>query len=163
MADGSLTGRRLPRELDRVAAERGLPPLVVGDDGTEPTSHVVLEWQQERGVGWHTTVPGKPVRNAFRSLIKRLRDERLDEHVVRGPPAAWRILTRGGPTITAPVRARASVGSRQASSPPGSGRTTTRTDSGQDREHIGGRVTTFAALLRLPFWPFWPMLIQSKV
>ena len=94
VADSSLSGRRVTRELDRIVELLGVPLLVVRDNGTElMTSHAVLGWQQERGVGWHHIAPGKPVQNAFvESLIGRLRDERLDEHVLRGLPAAQRIL-----------------------------------------------------------------------
>ncbi len=67
--------------------------LVVSDNGTELTSHVVLSWQQDRGVGWHYIAPGKPVQNAFvESLNGRLRDECLNEHVFQGLPAARRII-----------------------------------------------------------------------
>jgi len=53
----------------------------------------VLRWQQERGVGWHCIAPSKPVQNAFvESLIGRLRDEGLNEHVFRGLSAARSIL-----------------------------------------------------------------------
>ena len=93
VADTSLPGRRIVRELDRVMELRGAPLLVVSDNGTELTSHAVLRWQQERGVGWHYIAPGKPVQNAFvESLIGRLRDECLNEHVFRGLPVAQRIL-----------------------------------------------------------------------
>ena len=55
---------------------------MVSDNGTELTSHVVLSWQQDRGVGWHYIAPGKPVQNAFvESLNGRLRDECLNEHL----------------------------------------------------------------------------------
>ena len=73
------------------------PLLVVSDNGTRATSHVVLSWQQDRGVGWHYIAPGKPVQNAFvESLNGRLRDECLNEHVFQGLPQpggssrAWR-------------------------------------------------------------------------
>jgi putative transposase len=93
IADASLSGRRAARELDRIAAVRGLPLLAVSDNGTELTSHAVLGWRQERGVGWHYIAPGKPVRNAsVESLIGRLRDECLNEHAFRSLPAAQGIL-----------------------------------------------------------------------
>lgn len=93
VADSSLSGRRVTRQLDRVAGLRGMPLLVVSGNGTELTSHAVLRWQQERGVGWHCIAPGKPVQNAFvESLIGRLRGECPNEHVFRSPPAARSIL-----------------------------------------------------------------------
>ena len=43
-ADTSLSGLRLVRELDAIAARRGLPLSVVSDNGTELTSVAVLRW-----------------------------------------------------------------------------------------------------------------------
>ena len=93
VVDTSLSGRRVVRELNYIVERRGAPLLVVSDNGTELTSHVVLSWQQDRGVGWHYIAPGKPVQNAFvESLNGRLRDECLNEHVFQGLPAARRII-----------------------------------------------------------------------
>lgn len=79
--------------------------------GTELTSHAVLGWQQERGVGWHTIAPGRPVQNAFvESLIGRLRDECLNGHVFRSLPRARSILEAWRATTTRCVRTRASAG-----------------------------------------------------
>jgi putative transposase len=50
VADSSLSGRRVTRELDRIAELRGLPLMIVSDNGTELTSHAILGWQAERGV-----------------------------------------------------------------------------------------------------------------
>ncbi len=46
VADTSLSGRRLARELDAVIARRGKPGTIVSDNGTEMTSTAVLEWCQ---------------------------------------------------------------------------------------------------------------------
>jgi hypothetical protein len=40
----SLPGRRVVRELAAIAERRGLPCMVVSDNGTELTSHAVLAW-----------------------------------------------------------------------------------------------------------------------
>lgn len=91
--DSSLSGRRVARELDRLAELRGLPPMIVSDNGTELTSHAILAWQQARGIAWHYIAPGKPMQNAFvESLIGRLRDECLNEHLFKSLPAARRTL-----------------------------------------------------------------------
>jgi transposase InsO family protein len=45
VADRSLTGHRVARELDRIAQQRGLPLMIVSDNGTELTSHAILGWQ----------------------------------------------------------------------------------------------------------------------
>jgi putative transposase len=80
IADTSLSGRRVARELDQLIEQRVRPVTVVSDNGTELTSMAVLRWSQERGVGWHYIAPGKPQQNAFaESFIGRLRDECLNE------------------------------------------------------------------------------------
>src|SRR6185369_18088146 len=82
VADSSLSGLRVTRELDAMAAARGLPASCVSDNGTELTSTAVLRWRQERGIQWHYIAPGKPQQNAFaESFIGRLRDECLNEEV----------------------------------------------------------------------------------
>jgi putative transposase len=98
VADHSLTGHRVARELDRTAELRGLPLMIVSDNGTELTSHAILGWQQEHGVAWHYIAPGKPMQNGLvESLIGRLRDECLNDHLFKSLPAArhtlelWRI------------------------------------------------------------------------
>ena len=65
VADTSLSGVRVARELDRVAARRGFPACVVSDNGTELTSVAILRWSQDRNVAWHYIAPGKPTQNAF--------------------------------------------------------------------------------------------------
>jgi putative transposase len=97
VADTSLSGGRVVRELDAIAARRDYPATVVSDNGTELTSSAVLVWSQGRGVGWHYIAPGKPQQNAFvESFNGKLRDECLNEtlfssirhaHLVL---AAWR-------------------------------------------------------------------------
>ena len=80
VADTSLSGARVARELDAVLAARGKPLTVVSDNGTELTSTSVLRWSQERRVEWHYITPGKPTQNAFvESFNGRLRDECLNE------------------------------------------------------------------------------------
>jgi len=93
VADRSLTGARVARELDRIAELRGRPLMIVSDNGTELTSHAILGWQEERGVAWHYIAPGKPMQNGLAdSLIGRLRDECLNEHLFKSLPAARHIL-----------------------------------------------------------------------
>ena len=65
VADTSLSGLRVARELDAIVAVRGLPLTVVSDNGTELTRTAVLRWSQERCVGWHYIAPGKPQQNAY--------------------------------------------------------------------------------------------------
>ncbi len=97
VADTSLSGARVARELDAVMARRGKPHLVVSDNGTEFTSTAMLRWQQESGIDWHYIQPGKPIQNAFvESFNGRLRDECLNETAfcslahARGLITEWR-------------------------------------------------------------------------
>lgn len=93
VSDTSLSGARVVRELDRIAAQRGYPAMIVSDNGTELTSHAILHWQQKQGVRWHYIAPGKPMQNGFaESFIGRLRDECLNEHLFTSLPAARRII-----------------------------------------------------------------------
>jgi len=80
VADTSLSGLRVARELDAVIAQRGRPNLCVSDNGTELTSMAILRWCQETSIEWHYIAPGKPTQNAFiESFNGRLRDELLNE------------------------------------------------------------------------------------
>jgi putative transposase len=80
IADFSLSGQRVARELDLLIALHGRPKAVGSDNGTELTSHAILAWNAETGVDWHYIDPGKPVQNAFiESFNGRLRDEFLNE------------------------------------------------------------------------------------
>ena len=80
VADTSLSGSRVARELDWLIIERGKPKMVVSDNGTELTSSAILRWSQERQVEWHYIAPGKPMQNGFvESFNGRLRDECLNE------------------------------------------------------------------------------------
>ena len=93
VADTSLSGLRVVRELDHLVAQRRVPVMVVSDNGTELTSTAVLRWAQERHVEWHYIAPGKPTQNAFvESFNGRLRDERLNEHVFGSLAEARRII-----------------------------------------------------------------------
>ena len=74
--------QRVARELDKIAERRGLPCMIVSDNGTELTSNAILKWQQDRSVEWHYIAPGKPMQNGFvESFNGRLRDECLNEHL----------------------------------------------------------------------------------
>ena len=80
VADTSLSGVRVARELDAIIASRGKPCTVVSDNGTELTSMAMLRWGQEQQIEWHYIAPGKPQQNAFiESFNGRLRDECLNE------------------------------------------------------------------------------------
>jgi putative transposase len=84
VADTSISGSRVARELDRIVARRGRPGGIVSDNGTEPTSNAILAWSDRQKVAWHYIAPGKPAQNAFiESFNGRLRDELLNETLFR--------------------------------------------------------------------------------
>jgi len=80
VADTSLSGARVGRELDAIIAVRGKPLMIVSDNGTELTSLAILRWTQDRRIEWHYIAPGKPQQNGYvESFNGRLRDECLNE------------------------------------------------------------------------------------
>jgi len=94
VADTSISGRRVARELDDIIRRRGKrPDTIVSDNGTELTSNAILGWADETGVGWHYIAPGKPQQNGFiESFNGRLRDELLNETLFRSLPHARAVL-----------------------------------------------------------------------
>ena len=80
VADTSLSGHRLARELDSLIAKRGKPKTIVSDNGTEMTSMAILKWCQHTHIEWHYIAPGKPMQNGFiESFNGSFRDECLNE------------------------------------------------------------------------------------
>lgn len=93
VADTSLSGQRVTRELDVIIQQRGRPETIVSDNGTELTSNAILAWADDAGVGWHYIAPGKPQQNGFNeSFNGRLRDELLNETLFRSLPHARVVL-----------------------------------------------------------------------
>lgn len=93
VADNSISGERVVRELDRIAGSRGYPLMVVSDNGTELTSNAILRWQKQYAVEWHYIAPGKPMQNGIiESFNGRLRDECLDEHLFASYRQAQHII-----------------------------------------------------------------------
>jgi len=93
VADTSLSARRVGRELDTIVAHRGRPAVIVSDNGTEFTSHAMLEWARGREVNWHYIAPGKPSQNGYiESFNGRLRDECLNENLFSSLLQARRVL-----------------------------------------------------------------------
>ena len=93
IADTSISGRRVARELDDIIRQWGRPKTIVSDNGTELTSNAILGWADETGVGWHYIAPGKPQQNGLiESFNGRLRDELLNETLFRSLPHARAVL-----------------------------------------------------------------------
>jgi putative transposase len=94
VADTSLSGLRMTRELDTIIQRRGTPHTIVSDNGTEMTSMAVLRWCQETGVDWHYIAPGKPMQNGFiESFNGSFRDECLNETLFSSLPQARQHIT----------------------------------------------------------------------
>jgi len=84
VADTSISGIRVAREIDRLLVAYGKPKTIVSDNGTELTSNAIRRWADDRKVAWHYIAPGKPVQNAFaESFIGRPLDELLNETLFR--------------------------------------------------------------------------------
>jgi len=97
MADTSISGARVARELDALVRLYGKPASIVSDNGTEFTSQAILKWAGDNEVGWHYIDPGKPQQNAFiESFNGSIRDELLNEEIfdslddARRKLALWR-------------------------------------------------------------------------
>ena len=61
IADTSISGGRVARELDAIIARRGKPDLIISDHGTEFASNAMLAWAQSSRIAWHFIAPGKPM------------------------------------------------------------------------------------------------------
>ena len=79
--DTSIPGGRVVRVLERLSELRGLPQVLVTDNGPEFSGQALDVWAYERGVKLHFIEPGKPIQNAFiESFNGKMRDECLNEH-----------------------------------------------------------------------------------
>jgi putative transposase len=83
--DTSISGVRVARVLDRLAATRGLPKVITCDNGTEFTSKALQAWAARHDVRLNFTTPGSPTQNAFvESFNGRMRDEHLNQTLFFG-------------------------------------------------------------------------------
>jgi putative transposase len=95
VADTSISGPRVARELDRIVRLYGRPSTIVNDNGSELTCRAMLEWQNDTGIAWHYIAPGKPQQNGFvESFNARLRAALLNEEVFESLGHARRVLAR---------------------------------------------------------------------
>jgi len=79
--DTSITGARVVRVLERLREQRGLPQVLVMDNGPEFAGRALDVWAYGQGLSLHFIDPGKPVQNAFiESFNGKMRDECLNEH-----------------------------------------------------------------------------------
>jgi putative transposase len=95
VADTSISGRRVVRELLALIQHRGKPAMIVSDNGPELTSRAVLAWCAQHAIAWHSIAPGKPTQNGVcESFQGRLRDEFLNETLFFNLNQARAALTR---------------------------------------------------------------------
>ena len=79
--DFSLSGERVVRVLDRVAATRGYPNAIVCDNGPEFVGAALDTWAHDHGVVLDFIDPGKPVQNpCIESFNGTFREECLNEN-----------------------------------------------------------------------------------
>lgn len=106
VADTSLSGRQVARELDAIILRRLRPETIISDNGTKYTSNAIPAWADDAGVRWHYIARCKPHQNGFnKTLNGRLRNELLNEtlfrslrHALSGWRLAGAIATKPGLT-----------------------------------------------------------------
>lgn len=77
----SLPAARVIEVMERLRVERGLPPVVITDNGSEFTSRAFDAWAYARGIKIEYIQPGRPVQNCYiESFNGSLRDECLNLH-----------------------------------------------------------------------------------
>ena len=80
LVDVSISGNRLARCLEELAADRGKPATIVCDNGPELTSKAMFCWTREKNIRLHFIQPGKPTQNAFvESFNGKFRDGCLNQ------------------------------------------------------------------------------------
>ena len=111
IADFSLSGKRVARELDLLVAVHGKPTAIGSDNGTELTSNAILTWTADRQVDWHYIDPGKRCRTpssraSMAGCATSSSTRRCSPRCPRRAPPS----RNGGATTTPCVRTRASAG-----------------------------------------------------
>jgi putative transposase len=77
----SIPSVRVIEVLERLGADRGLPEIIMTDNGSEFTSRAFDAWAYSRGIRIDHIQPGKPVQNCFiESFNGTFRDECLNLH-----------------------------------------------------------------------------------
>lgn len=77
----SIPGERVARVLEFLKMFRGLPKVIVVDNGSEFSGRAMDEWAHKNNVKLDFIRPGKPVENAFiESFNGKIRDECLNEN-----------------------------------------------------------------------------------
>lgn len=94
----SIPALRVIDVLEQLRVERGLPEVMITDNGSEFTSRAFDAWAYARGVKIRYIQPGKPVQNCYiESFNRTFRDECLNLHWfvsladARRTIEAWRV------------------------------------------------------------------------
>lgn len=94
-AEYGFSGERLTRTLDVLLISRGVPEIIMSDNGPEFQSKAVMRWADRNRVHWHFIDPGKPNQNAWiESFNGRFRDECLNLHMFSTLDEAQKIVTK---------------------------------------------------------------------
>jgi putative transposase len=59
IADTSISGRRVARELSAIVTRRGKPGSIVSDNGTEFTCKAMLAWCKDKAINWQLHCAGQ--------------------------------------------------------------------------------------------------------
>ena len=79
--DTSIIGARVVNALNKLAYMRGLPEIIIVDNGPEFIGKALDAWAYERGVKLQFITPGKPVENYYiESFNDKFCDECLNLH-----------------------------------------------------------------------------------
>ena len=79
--DRSLPSEKVVNELNKLKISRGLPEMIVCDNGPEFISQRLDIWSYQNNVQLKFIQPGKPVQNAYiESFNGKFRDECLNQH-----------------------------------------------------------------------------------
>ncbi len=78
----SIGGQELAALLDEIPRWRGLPAMILSDNGPEFTAGAMAAWSERSGVKLELIAPGKPYQNGLvESFNGRMRDECLNEEL----------------------------------------------------------------------------------
>jgi putative transposase len=85
LVERSMSGARVARFLEELAAVNGRPETIVIDNGPEFVSNALDQWAHAHNVRLHFIRPGRPVENAFiESFNGKFRDECLNANWFHG-------------------------------------------------------------------------------
>ncbi len=88
-----MTGLRVTRELEKMIKAHGKPEAIVSDNGTEFTSHAIIQWAKQEQIEWEYIEPGKPYQNGtIESFNGKIRDECLNENLFLDLKQAQRVI-----------------------------------------------------------------------